>query len=65
MHILILDFPLNDALVLQRSSKHLPILENLNALNHTRVAKEASSSCHFRLSHQVELEIDDFQFLYR
>lgn len=65
MHVLILDLPLYNALVLERSCQDLAILKDLNVLNHARMPKEAPRRRHLFLPHQVKLEVYYFEFLDR
>ena len=61
MHVFVFNFPLDDALILERCCQHLPVFEDLYALNHARVAKETASGCHLFLPNLIELMVDYLQ----
>lgn len=55
--VLIADFPVNDALILDRASEQVLIVEVLDALNHTGVRVEKPRRSHVTLLNEVEVEV--------
>ena len=65
MHVFILNFPLDDALVFERRGEYLPVLKDLNALYHARVAVKTSRRRHLVLLYEVKLKVNDFELFDR